>query len=309
VRVVYFGSSSFSAPPLTSVLPHVSCVVTRKAKPKGRGYHLEVNEITKIAMDSGLPLIEIDSFRDQAARGIEEYKPDLLVVASFGLIIPKWALDIPSIGPLNIHPSLLPRYRGPSPIQWSIWNGERGTGITFIKMNEKMDEGDILYQEPVAIEPQENATTLSEKLAVRAGAVLPEFIEGLAERGMGHGIVQNGEDATYTPIITKEMGRIDWSLGAMEATRQIRALVGWPVAYTYLDGLLLKVFDGQIYDPGATGEPGLVTGVTREGFLVATPNGSVLVSEVQLENKKRLRAYQFAQGYRGLTGKRLGEGL
>lgn len=306
MKIVYFGSSGFSVPPLKSVLPNVSCVVTRKAKPKGRGYHLGANEVAKIAVEMGLPLIEIDSFKDEAARQLEEYEPDLLVVASFGLIIPRWVLQIPSVGPLNIHPSLLPKYRGPSPIQWAIWNGEEETGITFIKMNEKMDEGDMLYQERIAIEPGENMPNLSERLSVRSGEVLPSLIEELSATGMDGGIVQNPDEATYTPIITKEMARIDWTLGALEATRQVRALSGGPTAYTYLDGQLLKIFEARIDDPGVVSEPGLVTALTKEGFLVGTPNGSVHVSEVQMENKKRLKACQFSQGYRDLAGKRLG---
>ncbi len=307
MKVVYFGSSSFSVPPLRAVLPFVSCIVTRKAKPKGRGYQVEVSEIKKIAQDSGLPVIEIDSFKDEAAQELKMYEPDLFVVASFGLIIPKWVLHIPSVGPLNIHPSLLPRYRGPSPIQWAIWNGEKETGITFIKMNEKMDEGDILYQERVAVGPEEDALALSERLAVRSGEVLPGFIAGLSQESMNRGIVQNGDEATYTPIVTKEMGKIDWSLGALEVTRQIRALAGWPTAYTHLDGRQLKVFNGRIHDSEAGSEAGLVKGITKEGILVSTPNGTVLIGEVQMENRRKVGAYQFAQGYRGLAGKRLGD--
>lgn len=301
------GSSSFSVPPLRSILSDVALVISKKAKPKGRGYLLENNEVKQIALESGIPFVEIDSFRDDAAQQLKEYAPDLLVVASFGLMVPRWALLLPSIGPLNIHPSLLPKYRGPSPIQWAIWNGESETGVTFMRMNEKMDEGDILYQTHVAIESGENAVSLSERLSRKAAEILPGFIENLENREMGAGIVQNSEEATYTPIITKEMGKIDWSLGALEITRQIRALAGWPTAFTFLDGLLLKIFDGEIYDPAAAGDPGLITGLRKEGFLVSTPNGTVVVYEVQLENKKRMKAYQFAQGYRTLINKQLGE--
>jgi methionyl-tRNA formyltransferase len=248
VRAIYFGSSSFSVPSLNAILPLVCCIVTRKAKPKGRGYRVEANDVKKIGLEAGIPVIEIDSFREEAARELLQYAPVILVVASFGLIVPRWVLEIASVGPINVHPSLLPRYRGPSPIQWALWNGEKETGITFIRMNEKMDEGNILFQEPVAIEAADNAITLTEKLAERAGEIMPGFIEEIRDHGMGEGIVQSSEEATYTPIITKEMGRIDWSLGALEVSRQIRALVSWPTAYAHLDGQVLKVFDGSIYD-------------------------------------------------------------
>jgi len=306
VRVIYFGSSAFSVPPLKSVLASVSCVVTRKAKPKGRGYQIETNEVKRVASGAGIPVIELDSFKEEAARQVEQYEADFLVVASFGLMVPKWMLDLPSIGPVNIHPSLLPRYRGPSPIQWALWNGEKETGITFIKMNEKMDQGDILYQETAAINPQDDVVTLSDRLALRAGEVLPGFLEGLDRNGIEKGIVQDESEATYTPIITKEMGKIDWGLGALEITRQVKALVLWPTAYTHLDGVMLKIFAARVLDPDASGEPGFVAGVTKEGVVVNTPNGALLVTEVQLENRKRMKAYQFAQGYRGLVGKILG---
>ena len=306
MRVIYFGSSSFSVPPLKSILPSVSCVVTRKAKPKGRGYQIETNEVKKVACEAGIPVIELDSFKDEAARQVEQYEADFFVVASFGLIIPKWMLDLPSIGPVNIHPSLLPKYRGPSPIQWALWNGEKETGITFMKMNEKMDQGDILYQETTAIDAQDDMVVLSERLASRAGEILPGLLEGLDRDQIGKGIVQDEAEATYTPIITKEMGKIDWNLGALETTRQVRALVFWPTAYTYLDDVMLKVFGARVLDSADSGESGLVSGVTKEGIIVNSPNGSLLVTEVQLENRKRMKAYQFAQGYRGLVGKRLG---
>jgi methionyl-tRNA formyltransferase len=306
VRVIYFGSSSFSVPPLKSILPLVSCVVTRKAKPKGRGYQIEVNDVKRIAAENEIPVIELDSFRDDTARQLEQYNPDFLVVASFGLIVPKWLLEMPSIGPVNIHPSLLPKYRGPSPIQWALWNGEKETGNTFIKMNEKMDQGDILYQETMKIDTTDDMVTLSERLASRAGEVLPDFMRNLTRDEMAKGTVQEETEATYTPIITKEMGKIDWTLGALEVMRQVKALVLWPTAYTYLDGVMLKVFGARIYDPEAAGEAGLISDIVKEGVVVHTPNGALLINEVQLENRKRLKAYQFAQGYRGLVGKRLG---
>ena len=306
MRVIYFGSSSFSVPPLKSILPAVACVVTRKAKPKGRGYQIEVNDVKRIASEANIPVIELDSFRDDAARQLEEYESDFLVVASFGLMIPKRVLEMPSIGPVNIHPSLLPRYRGPSPIQWALWNGERETGITFIKMNEKMDQGDILYQETTVIGAQDDMITLSDRLALRAGEMLPHFLKNIGREEIDKGAAQEEGEATYTPIITKEMGKIDWSLGALEISRQVKALVLWPTAYTHLEGVMLKVFSAKVSDQEATGEAGLISGVTKEGIVVSTPNGALLITEVQLENRKRLKAYQFAQGYRGLAGKKLG---
>ena len=149
MNLLFFGSSSFSVPALVSLHSSISCVVTKKTKPKGRGYLLEDNEVKRAALSLGLPVREIGSFKDEEAAGLGELKPDLLVVVSFGLIIPRWFLDLPTLGAINVHPSLLPKYRGPSPMQWAIRNGEEETGITVIRMNERMDAGDILYQENV----------------------------------------------------------------------------------------------------------------------------------------------------------------
>lgn len=307
MNIVFFGSSGFSVLPLKSIHEHVTCVVTKRSKPKGRGYLLDDNEVKKAALELGLPLIEINSFKDEEAQKIKDYNPELFVVVSFGLIVPRWVLDLPRIGPVNVHPSLLPLYRGPSPMQWAILNGDEKTGITLIIMNEKMDEGRIMYQERVFIKKGENMIDLSDRLSVRVAEILPEIVNHIGMQGMMEGIEQKHEDATYTPIITKEMGKIDWSKDAIDIERQIRAFVLWPTAYTFLDGRMMKIFDAEAEEIRREGTgKGVVTGITKEGFFIETPKGYLKVREVQLENKKRMRAYDFAQGYRGLVGKTLG---
>lgn len=311
MKVVFFGSSSFSVPPLQSIPSLVSCVVTRKAKPKGRGYLIEDTEVKREAINLRLPVIEIDSFKDEEIKELESLKPDLFVVASFGLIVPKWVLDIPSIGPINIHPSLLPKYRGPSPIQWSLLSGDRETGITFIRMNEKMDAGNILYQEAMNIVPGDNMITLSERLSRRSAEILPDYLYTIVVDGLQEGLAQNHDHATFTPIITKEMGRIDWSENGEQILRRVRAFVAWPTAYTFLDGLFLKIFDGTINksDPGRNDmSPGTIIEATKDGINVQTGLGILVITELQLQNKKRMKAYNFSQGYRGLAGKALKEG-
>ncbi len=306
MNIVFFGSSGFSVPPLRSIREHVTCVVTKRSKPKGRGYLLDDNEVKKAALELNLPLIEIGSFKDEEAQRIRDYSPELFVVVSFGLIVPRWALDLPTIGPINVHPSLLPLYRGPSPMQWAILNGDEETGITLIIMNEKMDEGRIIHQERVLIKRGENMIGLSDRLSARVAEMLPGIVDRIGAQGMMEGIEQRHEDATYTPIISKEMGRIDWSKSAVEIGRQVRAFVLWPTAYAFLDGRMMKIFDAEAEDAAREGTGrGIVAGITKEGFFVETPKGLLKVREVQLENKKRMRAYDFAQGYRGLAGKKL----
>jgi len=304
MRIVFFGSSAFSVPSLLGIRDSVVAVVTRKARPRGRGYQIDDNEVKSAALSLGLPLIEIDSFRDEEARSIAGYHPDLYVVVSFGLIVPKWALDIPSIAPLNIHPSLLPRYRGPSPMQWALLNGDAITGVTFIRMNEKMDEGDIIAQEEVAIEKDDDYITLSKRLSEQAAQMLQKIVDGIGRHGMIGGRVQDQTTATYAPIITKEMGRIDWTLSAARVDCLVKAFVAWPTAFTYLDGKLLKIYASSVDESVEAGaSAGTVTGVTKAGLEVATGKGLLIVKEVQLENKKRMKAYDFARGYRNLQDK------
>ncbi len=305
MKVFYFGSSRFSVAPMRAISGRLAGVVTKKAKPSGRGYLLSDNAVKEEARRLGLPLFEIATFKEEGGREIGELRPDLLVVASFGLIIPRWFLDIPAVGAVNVHPSLLPRYRGPAPIQWALWNGETETGITLIKMTERMDAGNIIYQESTPVEAGENAKTLSDRLSARAAEILPDVLRSIEAGGLEEGTVQDESRATYTPMITKEMGRIDWAAGAVEIERQVRAMVEWPTAYTFLDGKLLKIISVRPDGPEDK-EAGTVTEVTREGIRVATGHGAVTLTEVQYEGRKRMSGHQFAMGYRGLVGKRLG---
>jgi methionyl-tRNA formyltransferase len=307
MTVIFFGSSSFSVPSLRSIHRSIDCVVTRKTKPRGRGYLLEDNEVKREALSLKIPVIEIESFKDDQAEQIRDLIPDLLVVVSFGLIIPKWFLDIPTIGAINIHPSLLPRYRGPSPIQWAIWNGEKETGITFMKMNERMDAGDIIHQVAVPIEEEEDTETLSRRLSFEAGEILSTIIENARSQDV-QGVPQEDEKATYTPMITKEMGRIDWLMTSTEIVRQVRALVPWPTAYGFLESKMLKIFKASAKPQTVVSDravPGTVLAVSSEGIDIAASEGSLTVVELQIENRKRMSATDFARGYRQIVGKQL----
>jgi methionyl-tRNA formyltransferase len=305
MRAIFFGSSGFSVPILKSIARQTICVVTKKARPKGRGYSLDDNEVKKAAEALDIPLIEINSFKDDIVKTLPDYRPDLFVVASFGLIVPKWVLDIPAVGPINVHPSLLPLYRGPSPIQWAILSGDEMTGITLIRMDEKMDEGDVIYQEQIMIGKRENFIDLSERLSARVAGILPDVFDYIEIQGMMKGTEQRHETATYTPIIMKEMGVIDWRKSAVEIDRQVRAFVSWPTTYTLLDGKMMKIFEAVVEENYEAVDPGQIRRVNREGMLVDTGSGVLKIQEIQMENKKRMRAYDFAQGYRDLVGKML----
>jgi methionyl-tRNA formyltransferase len=303
VRIVFFGSSIFSVPSLKKINGSVTAVVTKRARPKGRGYQVDDNEVKRVALELNLPLIEIDSFKDETARSIADHRPDLFVVISFGLIVPKWALDIPSIGPINIHPSLLPLYRGPSPMQWALLNCDSETGITFIRMNEKMDEGDIIFQERAEIRQDDDYASLSHRLAGQSADILTGVIDRIERDRVIEGNVQDHSLATYSRIITKEMGKIDWTLSAREISSRVRAFVEWPAAYTHLDGKRLKIYRSLADETVSSGEvPGTILAVARSGLDVATGRGILTISELQLENKKRMKAYDFSRGYHELRG-------
>ena len=305
MRILFFGSSSFSVPPLQSIYPLISHVVTKRAKPKGRGYLLEDGDVARLAQRLDIPLFEIDSFKEPTAQDLVDLKPDLLLVVSFGLLIPKWFLEVPSVGAINVHPSLLPKYRGPAPIQWAVRSGESETGITIIRMSEKMDAGNILYQERFSIGVSEDAKGLSERLSERTARILPDFLKGIGAGGLPEGMTQREEDATYTPMITREMGRIFWAADASEIVRQVRALVVWPTAYTFLDGKLVKVFAADLGHRTEEAEPGTVLELLPDGLLIAALSGSVLLKEVQLENRSRMGASEFARGYRSIVRKKM----
>lgn len=303
MNIVFFSTSAFSLPSFRALSGSIRCVITKRARPKGRSYMLEDSEIKKAALQSGIPVIEIDTFKDPLIFQVHDFDPHLFVVVSFGLIIPKKILDIPTIGSINLHPSLLPLYRGPSPIQWALLNGDTQTGITIIKMNEQMDAGDIIYQETVDIDEKENAATLSERLSVRSGEVLPDIIDRIGTEGKITGRQQDHRLATFTPLITKEMGRINWQEGAKKINNRIRAFFLWPVAFTYIDDRLMKIYTGDTDPYTGNALPGTIIDINKKGIFVSTTDGTLIIKELQAENKKRMDAYSFAMGYRNLMGK------
>lgn len=303
MNIVFFSSSAFSLPAFKSISDYIRCVVTKRAKPKGRGYMLEDSMVKQAAEKAGIPVIEIDSFKDPSILQLKDFSPDLFVVVSFGLIVPRAILDLPAIGAINVHPSLLPLYRGPSPMQWALLNGDRQTGITLIRMNEKMDAGDIIYQEKVLISKEDNMITLSERLSNRVGVILPDFINDIFEKRIIAGVEQKHENATYTPLITKDMGRIDWHAKAEQINNKIRAFVVWPTAFTFLDEKSVKIYAGECEKTTIDKAPGTIFDINKMGIFVSTPDGSLIIKELQIENRKRMGAYNFAMGYRGLYGK------
>jgi methionyl-tRNA formyltransferase len=312
-RILFFGSPEFAIPSLRALMEspdkedEVIGVVTQPDRPKGRGRKLTPPPVKELALKYGLPVYQPETVKDEAfLKEVEKLAPDLLVVAAFGQILPKRLLEIPPLGGINVHPSLLPKYRGAAPIQWTLMRGETVTGVTIMRLSPRMDSGEILFQRAMAIEPEDTFGTLHDKLAIFGAEMLLEALHRL-KRGMLNPVPQDESLATYAPKIKKEDCLIDWQKSAQEIANLIRGLDPKPGAYTYLEGKLLKLFRPKVIPFTAKeNQPGTILEAKKEGLQITTGNGILLVKEVQLEGKKRLPVAEFIKGHPNLVGKRLG---
>ncbi|MBN1140554.1 MAG: methionyl-tRNA formyltransferase [Deltaproteobacteria bacterium] len=291
-----FAVSSLEAL-VTLGLPVVA-VYTQPDRPKGRGNLLTAPPVKERAVALGIPVRQPAKLRDPAV--VEELRalaPDLIVVAAFGQILPKSVLAIPRFGCINVHASLLPRFRGASPINKAILEGETETGITTMLMDAGLDTGPMLLRKALAIGFEESAGELHDRLARLGGEVLAETIE-LLRRGELRPEPQNDAASSYAPLLRKEGGRIDWSRPALELHNQVRGLDPWPGAYTFLAGTPLKLFRTlPLAGDGAGGKPGTIAAVDGEGVLVICGEGLLLVRELQFPGRKRLPVAEFRRGH------------
>ncbi len=243
-----------------------------------------------------IPLFQPERVKEESFQeGLRRLDPDLFVVAAYGQILPKSLLGVPRQGAINVHASLLPKYRGAAPIAWAILKGEALTGVTIMKMDEGMDTGDILLQKETPIGAEETAETLHDRLALAGAELLSEAVAKM-KKGEISPVRQDPSLATFAPPLRKEDGRIDWRRGAKEIHRQVRALYPWPGAYTSFEGQLLKIFRGEVREGRPGGEPGKVSWVGIDSVEVGTGGGSFLIREVQLEGKKRMNVRDVLAG-------------
>ncbi|MCP2619714.1 methionyl-tRNA formyltransferase [Candidatus Aminicenantes bacterium AC-334-K16] len=322
LRLVFLGSPACALPTLEALLssPHsVELVITQPDKPSGRGRRLQPPPVKKFALEKGLRIYQTRRIRkDETALSLlQELRPDAGVVVAFGQIIPPAILDIPPYGFLNLHFSLLPRYRGASPVAHALLNGEKKTGITIFRLNEKMDEGDIFTWREVEILPEETAGELENRLA-EIGAQL--LLETLAKIDKITPQPQDHSQATYAPLLKKEDGLINWELTAVEIANRIRAFTPWPSAYTFFKGERVKLLKARalspenIYSaqPEAIGQamsqpvlPGEIIAVDKSGIYVSCGQKTILqLLELQPANKKAMPAFQFSLGRRIKPGER-----
>jgi methionyl-tRNA formyltransferase len=310
MRIVFMGTPAFAVPSLAALLTSqhsVAGVVTQPDRPKGRGHELAASPIKQLAMRHKIPILQPLKMKDPAfLNALSAWQPDLIVVTAFGRILPKVILDLPPHGCINVHASLLPKYRGAGPIQWAIIKGERETGITTMLMDEGMDTGAILLQERTAITPDDTAGTLSSKLADIGGRLLIDTLARIQNSTVTPK-PQDQSQATMAPLLKKEDGLLDWTLSALDLANRVRGLFPWPGAYTYLGEDRWVVLKASVLDrSGATVPPGTIVDATKEGLAVATGDGVLRIMEFQAANSRRMSVAQYLAGHTLAPGLRLG---
>ena len=299
MRVIFMGTPSLAVPILRAVHEsnhEVIGVVTQPDRPRGRGRKVGISPVKELAMGFRLPIMQPETTKDEVfIAQVKRMSPDLIVVVAYGRMLTRDLLDIPPLGCINVHPSLLPKYRGAAPIQWAIVNGEERTGITIIKMDEGMDTGDILLAQEVEIGDNDTAQSLHDTLAQVGANLIIKAMDQL-NSGTLRPIPQDHREATYAPLLKKEDGLIDWSRDALDIFNRIRGFNPWPGAFTYLKGLRLKVFSGKIIAGEVRERAGKVVQCGPEGVKVTTGKDYLLIKEVQLEGRKRMSIHEFLIG-------------
>jgi methionyl-tRNA formyltransferase len=301
LRVVFMGTPEFACPTLQKLMDRgeeVIAVVTQPDRPKGRGQKTVPTPVKELSEKNGITVLQPLKVRTpEFIEILKGMNPDLIVVVAFGQILPKALLDIPKFGCINVHASLLPRYRGAAPLNWCIINGETETGVTTMQMDEGLDTGAILLKKTTPIDPDEDTSSLHDRLSVLGAEVLSETLDMLVA---GKLIPEKQDDSLscYAPILKKEHGLIDWDCTAQAIRNMVRGMSPWPGAFTRLDGKLLKIYkvrtDNTKCEDDST--PGTVLKADRDGIEVACGEGSIIIDELQLEGRKRLPAGEFLAG-------------
>ena len=306
-RVIFMGTPEFACPTLQILIDRgeqVVAVVTQPDRPKGRGQKLMSPPVKELALKHDILVHQPSKVRDpDVIELLRALRPDVIVVVAFGQILPQKLLEIPPLGCINVHASLLPHYRGAAPLNWCIVNGEYETGVTTMLMDVGLDTGPMLLRRATVIDENEDIVSLHDRMSVMGAELLSETLDALIA---GTVVPQEQDSALscYAPLLKKEDGLLDWGRDARDIHNQVRGLVVWPGAYTTLDGQVLKVYRSRIST--GSGLPGQVLRADKQGLEVACLTGSLVVEEMQLAGKKRLDATSFLSGYTIAEGTVLG---
>jgi methionyl-tRNA formyltransferase len=310
MNLVFCGTPRFAVPSLQHLVRaghDVRLVVTQPDRPKGRGMGLAISPVKEAALRLNLPITQPEKIKnnDEFRRQLTEIAPEAIIVVGYGRIVPQWMIDLPPLGNINVHASLLPKYRGAAPIQWAIAMGDRTTGVTTMKIDAGLDTGDMLLQAELPIEPEDTAETLAPRLAELGAELLVETL-ARAEAGLITPVPQNHTEHTLAPILKKEDGQIDFHRSAQEIVNRLRGFTPWPGAFTRFRGKGFVVHTAHVVEHNTLG-PGELTS-DGDRVLAGAGNETALeFIEVQLEGKKRMKARDFLNGYRPQPGERLGQ--
>lgn len=306
MKLIFMGTPDFAVPCLEKLIEaghEVAAVFTQPDKPRGRKMVLTPPEVKVCALQHGLTVYQPKTLKDgEAMRIIESVQPDCIVVAAYGKILPKEMLDYPQYGCINVHGSLLPKYRGSAPIQWSVINGEKETGVTIMQMAEGVDTGDMLYQKAIPIAIDDTAESMFVKLSDLGGEMIVEALD-LLKKGELIPVKQDEALATHAPMLNKDISEIDWRKTALQVHNLVRGLYSWPIAQTVYHGKKLKIYRTSLGKGG--GEAGTV--IDTDPLTVACSEGAIVIEELQLEGKKRMDAKAFLIGHPINLKEKLGE--
>lgn len=305
MKVLFMGTPDFAVASLEALMQNgfdVCAVVSAPDQMRGRGMKLRKTEVKECAEHYDLPVYQPERLKNgELMPVLEEYQPDVIVVVAYGKILPKEVLEFPKYGCINVHGSLLPKYRGAAPIQRAVLNGEKESGVCTMFMDEGLDTGDVILCEKTAIGEYETSAQLFDRLAVMGGELLVKTLRAI-EDGAAPRIPQNHEESTYAAMIRKEDAQIDWNKSADEIINLVRGSNSWPIAFTYVGENVLKIYQA-IRGGVCRGEPGMVLGITKDGMQVACGDGrAVLVKELQMFGGKRMTPEAYNCGHPGLIG-------
>jgi len=300
MKVIFMGTPDFSVGTLEALVEaghEVVLAVTQPDKPKGRGGKMQFTPVKETAMKYDIPVFQPKKVREpECIEELRKYNADIMVVVAFGQILPKEILEMTPYGCINVHASLLPKYRGAAPIQWAVIDGEEVSGVTTMQMNEGLDTGDMIMKTEIVLDKKETGGSLFDKLAAAGAKLCVETLEALENKTASW--EPQGETTTsYARMLDKEIGNIKWEKTAVQIERLIRGLNPWPSAYTDWNGKVMKIWEADVVDNHSEAEPGTIVKVAKDGFYVQTGEGQIKVTALQIPGKKRMEADAFLRGY------------
>ena len=305
MKIIYFGSSNFSLIILENLIRAgfiPKLIVSQPDKPKGRGLISRPTEVSEFAQKENIPLVRPASLKNfKIINEIKNLEADLFIIADYGKILPASLLSVPKLASLGVHPSLLSAYRGPAPINWALINGDKETGVTIFKMDEGLDTGDIVFQKKIAINDNDNASTLHEKLATEGVKALVEALR-LFEKGNYVFKPQDNHLSSFAPKLKKEDGKIKWNSKATSIMNLVRGTLGWPSAYTHYKNKMIKIIDTEVLFMPCEHEPSTIVNIDKEGIHVATGENILKIKRLKPEGKKEMDAYSFVIGHKLAVG-------